>query len=158
MTIETIRTWQFQRMELATRTVEALCSLAEPDALVSLRDGDDGWSVTQVLGHLRDFERLFLERATLTITQENPPLPFPDPDELAAQNAYQQTPWTQHLQDWQSARLDLLTFLRNRTETDWERIAQHPTRGVFTLHDQLFLTTLHDCIHLEQITRILSGK
>lgn len=158
MKLEAIRGWQFQRLDLGIETVDSLLAVSDHAALRTYRDGGEGWTVVQVLGHLRDFEAVFLERAQLTVTADNPALPFPDPDELAHTNAYQQTPWQDHLAAWRTARKDFLAFLRARSEADWERVAQHPTRGALTLHDQLFLATLHDGIHLEQITRILKEK
>lgn len=158
MKIETIRQWQFERMEYSLRAVQAMVTLVPEEAMTKYRDGGNGWTVTEVLGHLRDFEALFLERARLTVEQDNPPLPFPNPDELARTAAYQQQPWKELLNGWLMARSEHLAFLKTRSDADWERVAQHPTRGAFSLHDQLFLTTLHDSIHLEQIAHILAQK
>jgi hypothetical protein len=43
-------------------------------------------------------------------------------------------------------------------DSDWERAASHPKRGLFTLNDQLLLTTWHDMNHSEQMARILAEK
>lgn len=70
--------------------------------------------------------------------------------------------WNTFSRFWHSekttAETEHLAFLAARSESDWERRAQHPTRGPFTLHDQIFLTSLHDSLHIEQITRILKEK
>lgn len=158
MKLETIRSWQFERLALGLKTFEHLLQASEEEAVQRYRDGGEGWTTVQVLGHLADFEAVFLERAQLTVVEENAALPFPNPDKLAEQNAYHEMPWQEHLATWKTRREALLQYLRERSEDDWERIAQHPTRGPFTLHDQLFLATLHDGIHLEQVTRILQEK
>lgn len=158
MLIETIRNWQIQQMSLSIRTVESIIQNTTTEALTTYRDSGDGWTVLQVLGHLRDFEALFYQRARLTVEHENPPLPFPDPDELARVNNYQGQMLEDVFATWKDSRDMYIEYLKARDEADWERPSQHPTRGAFTLHDQLFLTSLHDTLHIEQITRILAEK
>lgn len=158
MNLETIRKWQFQQMEYAIQVIESLFKNAHPDDLTTYRDGGAGWTAVEVLGHLRDFETVFYERVYITVTQENPILPFPDPDELAQANGYNNRPWQTLLAEWKTERATHISFLKARDEADWERIAQHPRRGPFTLYDQLFLAPRHDALHIEQITRILAEK
>lgn len=158
MNLKTIREWQFNQMEWTVKSIEAILHRMPAEDLTRYRDGGDGWTVVEVLGHLRDFERVFLQRAQMTVDQDNPPLPFPDPDELAKKNNYQNQDWQDLIHNWHSERNAHLAYLRQRPESDWERPAQHPTRGLFTLHDQLFLANRHDALHLEQITKILAEK
>lgn len=158
MQLETVRGWQITRMELSLKTIESLFSTLSHDDMTSYRDSGDGWTVLEVLCHLRDFEEVFRERFRLAVEQDNPELPFPNPDELARANAYNDQDWQAALNDWKSNRADFIAFLKARAESDWERPARHPTRGILTLHDQLFLTALHDSIHIEQIMRIIAEK
>jgi hypothetical protein len=158
MQIETIRFWQLTQLELGIKSVEWIVRSAEQRALSEYRDSGEGWTVVEVIGHLRDFEQVYVQRAKLIVEQENPPLPFPDPDELVRSGRYNELSWRDLFDEWKQARATYLDYLRARVETDWERTAQHPTRGLFTLHDQLFLSTLHDSIHIEQISRILLEK
>lgn len=158
MQLETVRGWQITRMELSLKTVESLLSTVAHDAMITYRDSGDGWTVLEVLCHLRDFEEVFRERFRLAVEQDNPELPFPNPDDLARTNAYNHQSWPAVLEDWKRSRADFIAFLKSRAESDWERPARHPIRGILTLHDQLFLTALHDTIHIEQITRILAEK
>lgn len=158
MQLETIRGWQITRMELSLKTIESLLSTLPHDDMTTYRDSGDGWTVLEVLCHLRDFEEVFRERFRLAVEQDNPALPFPNPDELARTNAYNQQSWHTVFEDWKRSRAAFIDFLKSRAESDWERPARHPTRGILTLHDQLFLTALHDTIHIEQITRIIAEK
>lgn len=158
MQLETIRGWQFTRLELGIRSVEHILRGADPATLTLYRDGGNGWTAVQVLGHLRDMETVFLQRVRLTLHETNPRLPFPDPDELAASRDYNRLNPDYLLNEWKMERTTLLTVLRECREADWERPALHPVRGPFTLHDQLFLASLHDSIHLEQLTRLLAEQ
>jgi hypothetical protein len=135
MNIENMRNMQYIALENNLKTAAHLISLFPTKDLTSYRDGGTGWTATEVFCHLRDFEALFLERATLTVSQEMPDLPFPKPN-----------------------RAKLLAFFKERPEADWERVAMHPVRGKLSLHDQLVITPQHDTIHFEQFTRILAEK
>jgi hypothetical protein len=135
-----------------------MCGQLTGDESRTIRDGGDGWNATQVVCHLRDFEALFLQRARMTVEQEYPDLPFPDPDELAVEQRYDEQDIDTAFADWQRHREDHLFYLRELDEDQWERAARHPKRGHFTLHDQLLLTTLHDMLHMEQMTKILQGR
>jgi len=158
MLIETVRGWQYNVMGYTLKTVESILSAAEPDALTTYRDSGDGWTAVEVLGHLRDFEGVIFQRARLTVEQDNPPLPFPDPDALAHERRYNSQPWRTLLAEWQAERAALIAYLGARTETEWKRPAMHPRRGQLSLLDQLFLTTQHDSLHIEQMTRILAER
>lgn len=157
MNIGNIRGWQITIMHQNLHSLQLLLEKHADDTLyTSVHDGGDGWTITEVLEHLRDFEALFLERARLTVEHDNPPLPFPAPDELARTENYNAQPWRAILAALAVKRSDHLDFLQRVADDAWDRVAQHPKRGPFSLHDQLFLSTLHDSIHLEQIMKILS--
>lgn len=130
------------------------------DALASqhYRDGGTGWTVREVMGHLLDFERVFLQRFQMTIAEQQPALPFPDPDQLVAQHGYNQQPLPTIYEQWAAQRSATIAFLKERSDADWERLAQHPTRGLVSLLDQLVVTAWHDSNHLEQIQHILAEQ
>lgn len=154
--LKTIRQWQLQILENNIQVLTHIVRSIPPSVEATRRDGDTGWTAREVLGHLRDFEALFIERAQLTLEHDNPPLPFPDPDQLAQTQNYNAYPIAQLLDEWSAKRRQFLGLLSNiSADADWERSAQHPTRGNFTLHDQLFLTVWHDTNHFAQLAKIL---
>ena len=122
------------------------------------RDGGDGWTALEALCHLRDWDEIILERARLTMTQDNPPLPNADPDVVAIERKYNEQNWQAAFETWAQHRATLAQYFETVGESDWERPASHPRRGLFTLNDQLLLTTWHDMNHTEQMARILAEK
>lgn len=153
--IRVLRGWQIQKLQQGLSSIQSIVETTAPDDATTYRDGGQGWTVLEVMCHLRDFEGLFMERATLTVQQDNPELPFPDPDLLAQMHTYNKQQLTEVYTAWRGRRQELIAFFQARDEADWERPAQHPKRGPFTLTDQLFLCALHDSIHIEQMLRIL---
>ncbi len=158
MRMDMIPSWQFLAMENNLKTIRWIISSQDASTLTQYHDGGSGWSVLQVLCHLRDFEELFFLRARLTVEQDTPALPYPDPDELAAEKRYHEQDVQTVYQQWQTIRAEHIAFLQARQSADWDRPAQHPKRGLMTLIDQLLVTAQHDTTHIEQITRILLEK
>lgn len=159
MNLQQTRAWQITKMTLNIKAYESLLTAYEDKDMVAYTDGSDGWTATQVLGHLRDFEDVFLKRCEIAVHGDDlPPFPFPDPDELAAERDYHSVGWQTLFKEWNTARLTHQAYLNELMEDDWERAGMHPHRGRFTVADQLYLTTLHDSIHIEQMTRVLAQK
>lgn len=154
----TIRNWQMDMLRKNLSVVGHIVDDTTQADATSFRDGGEGWTVLEVVCHLRDWEMLFLERARMTLTQDFPTLPNPNPAEAATEREYS----TQDLQavyaEWRENRGMFLNFLESIGESDWERAANHPVRGNFTLNDQLLLTAWHDVNHIEQMAHILDEK
>lgn len=158
MSNATIRKWQFSQLQNAVNVIGYLVhNISEHDA-TTYRDGGQGWTVTEVMCHLRDYEMVYMERVRLTVEQDFPDLPFPNPDELAVKNNYQNDHLLEAYQAWVAHRQALLAYLQPLEESAWERPANHPTRGRLDLNHQLALTAWHDMNHIEQMTHILEQK
>lgn len=153
-----IRGWQFENMRNMIVSYERIVTALTPTAATTYRDGGTGWTPTEVLCHLRDFEDIFIERARLTLDRDNPDLPFPDPDALAAERDYNAQDIADVMADWQAKRVQSLDLFTSIADDQWERSGLHPRRGPFTLNDQLLLSARHDVLHFEQLTRILAEK
>ncbi len=158
MDTKMIRGWQYSQLRRMLGIVENIFAGFEADEATTLRDGGDGWTAAEVAGHLRDFEALFHERAVLTVQHGNPPLPFPDPAQLAAERDYNSQPLAESIAAWKANREAHLAFLEGLEDAAFLRMAQHPKRGPLTLLDQLALTTWHDILHTEQVQKILAQR
>ncbi|MCB9437196.1 MAG: DinB family protein [Anaerolineales bacterium] len=155
---QTVRNWQFSILNNAYSSIKYILEQTDTMSLTTYRDGGNGWTALEVLAHLRDFEGVFYERISLAKTQDNPVLPFPDPDQLALTNTYNTLPVWEVYTAWGSARQRLMDYMATFTEEDWLCPAQHPTRGAISIQDQLFLIAWHDVNHIEQMTRILRER
>ncbi len=153
-----IRDLQFDQLRRAQLSVRYLLEQADARALDHYRDGGTGWTVTAVLCHLRDFESVFLERAQLTVKRDFPDLPFPDAEQLALAHRYTTERAWPAFEDWQRRRRAYLEYVECLPVEAWTRAGNHPTRGRYTLMQQLALSCWHDVNHLEQIARILLAK
>jgi uncharacterized damage-inducible protein DinB len=153
-----IRNWQIDQLRKNIRIIGRAIETADPQEATTYRDGGDGWTVLEVMCHLRDFEQVFLDRLCLTVDEEFPDLPVPNPDLMAQENNYM----AQHLDaayaEWTQRRNALLGYVATLGDDAWAREAKHPVRGSMSLNDQIMLTVYHDNNHLEQIVKILAEK
>ena len=156
--LATIRNWQIDQLRKSIPVIGSIIRSKSPEAMRTYRDGGDGWTTLEIMCHLRDFENVYLQRARLTLEQDNPDLPFPDPNQLVIDNRYNEQDIEAVYREWVEAREAYVTLLEGVDDEQGERPANHPTRGPFTLHDQLFLTVWHDTNHIEQMTRTLDEK
>jgi uncharacterized damage-inducible protein DinB len=156
--MSTIRRWHMEQLHNTLKIVHCLLQSVPLQDLITYRDGGDGWTVQEVLGHLLDCERLFVERARLTIEQDNPMLPFPDQDEEVIAGQYNTRDWQSVFADWAQTREAYTDYLKTVSDEDWAREGRHPPYDPFALQDQLFLACWHDIGHVEQMTRILGEK
>lgn len=120
-------------------------------------DGDKGWTVVEVVCHLRDYDHIFLSRARQMVAEANPLLPGYDHEQLAIENRYNDQELSEVFTALQRSRTEFVAFFQDLDEGTWNRAATHPERGRFTMDDALMQVGLHDTLHIEQITRILRG-
>lgn len=119
------------------------------------RDGPKGWTVLEVLCHLRDYDAIFRERAQRIASEDYPELAPSDHEALAVERAYNRQDLRQVYADLVASRQATIAFFDGLEGDQWERAGLHPERGHFTLTDAVVQVGTHDVIHLEQITRIL---
>ena len=119
------------------------------------RDGDKGWTVLEVLCHLRDFDKLFRERAQLIRSQASPLLPRLDHEQLAREGNYNGQDLATVSAEFTHSRQQTIRFFTDLPDALWTHASIHPERGHFTMLDAALQIGTHDTTHLEQITRIL---
>lgn len=154
----TLRGWHLDQMRKAIPIIHSLIQTHSREDMTTFRDGGTGWTALEVLCHLRDLESIFKERAQMSIREDKPALPNPNPDELAAERRYNEQDLMEVYADWSKRRGDYLAYLEGLSEADWERVGIHARRGAMSVQDQLALTAWHDVNHIEQMTRVLVEK
>lgn len=151
-----IRKRHIALMEKTSDVFGNLTQSITQEQATTLHDHEEGWTILQVMCHLRDFDNIFYERARLIIEQEYPMLPGYDQEALATEREYNKQSLAQVYSEFKQARQRLAEFFTLLPDPDWERAGMHPEEGHFTMTDAVMQVSRHDITHIEQITRILA--
>jgi len=122
----------------------------------SAKGGDENWSVVEVICHLRDAERIGIERMNAMRDQEDPQIIGFDQDELAREKKYAEDDLASALADFTRMRAEYVAELAALTPEQWGRPGHHNEIGDITILAHTTHRTYHDAIHCAQIARQLS--
>jgi uncharacterized damage-inducible protein DinB len=153
------RRWQLWALKKNMLNIEHIVSTITDPAAFDRRDGGDGWTISEVLGHLFDVDSAFLAR-TRALAEGNDPPPGSgrSQDEMVIEAGYAEQDALDLLGKWKQARVayhEALSSLPEDDEELWERPDRPADGGGFTLNDQLILSAYHDLDHLHQIVKII---
>ena len=154
------RRWQLMAIEKNMLNIEYIVTSITDPAVFSKRDGGDGWTISEVLGHLGDVDAFFLSKARALAENNNPPPSSGrSQDEMVKEAGYAEQKAQDLLERWKGIRIpyhEILSSLPDDEEV-WERPGRDADGGGFTLNDQLVLSAYHDLDHLHQIVKIIRG-
>jgi len=145
-------------MEMTARTLGHLLAPVSQEQATTLRDGADGWTIVEVVCHLRDFDGFFRGRAELLLAEETPLLPAYDHEAIAIARNYNADRLTDAYAALLRSRAATQALFAGLTEEQWKRGGIHPEVGPFSLTDAAFQVSLHDQTHTEQILKIPTGR
>lgn len=155
------RNWQLMAMEKNMLNIEHIVSTIDDPAIFDKRDGGDGWTISEVLGHLGDTDSYFLARAQALAEGVDPPAGSGrSVDERVKDAGYAEQDAMDLLQRWLEVKAPYQEFMAALPKDDeelWERPGRPAGGGGFTLNDQLVLSAYHDLDHLHQIVKIIRG-
>lgn len=150
-----------RQLVLMERTIDVLGNILQgvtQEEATTLRDGPDGWTILEALGHLEEFDGYFQARAIMIRDQDYPQLPGYDEAALAKEHAYNANDLRQTFEKLRQSRQEFIRFFEGLSDEQWERAGVHPENGHWTMEHALMQPAGHDLAHIEQITHILATK
>ena len=149
-------------ISLLSRTPAALDALLRdlPETWTLRNEGEDSWSVRDVIGHLIHGERADWMGRARTVLQFGETRTFEPFDRLGLEREIQGKSLPQLLDEFARLRSENLGELRalNLRKEDLELRGRHPAFGVVTLSELLATWAAHDLSHLHQISRIMAHQ
>ena len=142
----------------AQKVLDVLLTGVNQSVATTLRDPDDGeagWTILDIVCHLRDFEQLWQRRVTLVLNEENPRFDPFDPDALVLQNDYANQDFAAVWAERAALRAVSIAMLDAMTDEQWDRSGLHARFGEITIVELKVQLPMHDLDHAEQIIRIL---
>jgi hypothetical protein len=149
-------------ISLLTRTPAALNALLRdlPEAWTFQNEGEDTWSVFDIIGHLIHGERTDWMPRVSMIMQFGETRSFESFDRLGHERESQRKALAQLLDEFARVRSENLGELRalHLQPADLARRGRHPAFGVVTLSQLLATWAVHDLTHLHQISRVMAHQ
>jgi len=125
------------------------------DAEARWRPPSGGWSVLEVVCHLRDEETDdFRQRLRLTLEEPAKEWPGIDPDAWVRERRYQERSLQRECDAFLAERRKSLDWLKGLASPDWSRVHTRPRFGSMAAGDLLAAWVAHDLLHVRQIARI----
>ena len=147
---------QMELLNIYRATPTALRALLSkvPDTTArTTGEGEDAWSIVEIVCHLRDAEARVLERLQLMRDQDNPFLAAYDQAAVAEDSGYRTQSLDEALAAFMQLRQEQISILEAFDEAQWARTGMHEEAGQITIQGQTMHIAAHDVVHLAQIGR-----
>src|SRR5215213_8812917 len=118
-------------------------------------DGPDGWSVVEIVCHLRDWEDITYKRTRQILDEDYPQFSGLDAAAMARERDYQHQDLRQTFDALVAKRRELVTLVSGLTDEPWQRRALHPVWGDISTLDSSLNVIFHDLNHIEQVVKAL---
>ncbi len=136
-------------------TLRFLLRDVDREKAASARGGDEGWSVVEVVCHLRDAEEQASERARLMLSENDPVVAGYDQDEWARERNYAGDDLQSALEAFVRFRQEHIAQLEGISPQDWQRTGRHEEQGNITVEAHTLHLAAHDAQHMAQLARQL---
>ena len=131
--------------------------LLKDEAFAGAILGDDGWSVLEIVCHLRDMEAIYMARAQRMVEADYPHLPTIDQEDLVVKNDYAHQDMKKTLGAFMKKRQEFIDWLETLNDDQWKRRGVHAESGEYSVTELAINSALHDVNHIEQILKALAN-
>ncbi len=146
-----------EALRATPEVLEALLDGCTQEQAMAARGGDEGWSIVEVVCHLRDAEREALSRVRLMRDTTHPVIVAYDQECWARERNYAEASLREALASFSSLRAQHVTELAQLSPEQWERTGQHEEQGNITISSHALHIVSHDAVHTAQIARQLKS-
>jgi len=127
----------------------------------TLREGSDGWTILEIVCHVRDYQEIFMRRAQRMLEEDNPtivPYDATAREAMIIDNNYAGQNLREVFTDYVATRHEYIALLSGLEDEALDRTGTHPMVGTIAVTTSIFHTIMHDADHTEQIARILGRQ
>jgi DinB family protein len=130
--------------------------LSAPPNVLDWKPSPERWAIREVLAHIVDIERLFVERARRMLQEDNPELPKFTPNELLLGGPSADA--IEKLARFGTLRNELIGLLKGAPASAAMRVGRHEELGTVTLAQLVNELANHDLGHLRQIAELYRAR
>ena len=123
-----------------------------------INEGENTWNAKNIIGHLIYGEMTdWIPRAETILDKEQKNKTFQPYDRFAQDKLFNKQSINQLLSEFKQLRLKNIEILKswNLNENKLQLTGIHPELGIVTLKELISTWTIHDLVHINQISRVL---
>ncbi len=142
-------------LERSPATYETLLSNLNYD-WNKINEGENTWSAYNIIGHLIHGEKTdWIPRAEIILHKEDKN--FEPYDRFAQDKLYNKQTFEELINEFKTLRVHNINILKSwkLTESDLNKEGIHPDLGTVNLKQLIATWTIHDMVHLNQISRVM---
>lgn len=129
-----------------------------PAELVKRRPRPGKWSAHEHACHLAEVHTLFFSRLDRMLSETRPRIEAYNPDEAMQEGALLKVDLNEALERFSTDRARLVELLKDLTEDEWLREAEHEEYDHYSVLIMMRHVALHDMLHAYRIEELLLKK
>lgn len=129
-----------------------------PEAVVKRRPQPGKWSAHEHACHLAEVHPLFFSRLELMLNESRPRIVGYNPGEAMEEDALLKVDLNEALERFSNDRARLVEELKDLSEDDWLREAEHEEYDHYSVFIMFRHVALHDMLHAYRIEELLLKK
>jgi uncharacterized damage-inducible protein DinB len=129
-----------------------------PEAVVKRRPQTGKWSAHEHACHLAEVHSLFFSRLELMLNESRPRIVGYKPDEAMEEGSLLKVDLNEALERFSNDRARLVEELKDLSEDDWLRTAEHEEYDHYSVLIMFRHVALHDMLHAYRIEELLLKK
>lgn len=126
-----------------------------PAEILKRRPQPGKWSAHEHACHLAEVHALFFSRLELMLNESHPRIEMYNPDEAMEEGALLKVDLDEALERFSGDRARLVEHLKDLTEDDWLRTAEHEEYAHYSVLIMFRHVALHDMLHTYRIEELL---
>jgi len=126
-----------------------------PANLYDVPTGPGRFTPREVIAHLADWEPRLRGRIEAALRQNDAPVEVWDDGQLALDNRYSETDYSERLETFSKERYKTIELLKSLDKSDFDRTYLHPQKGRMKVEDQAAFFMGHDLYHLDQLSALI---
>jgi hypothetical protein len=147
------KSWLLKALRETAHAMESLLWELDDDALDRVAE-DGEWSCAQLVSHMCEMERRYIERLERIVRMADPRIAAFDADSIAAEDPREEQAVFDMMDEFSVQRRQAVYLLWSLDANDWDRRGVHPYLGPLTITQVTREMNEHDLAHLWQLRRL----
>ncbi len=132
--------------------------IAAGDPLWDFKSDPYRYCIREIVAHLADWDTIWIDRLSETITGKEPNLVPITIAKRAADQGYVSADPFASLAKYVQGRGETVALLRRLSGAEWKRVAFHPEEGRQSVETQAAWMLAHDDYHIKQVVKYLRER